>query len=317
MSNNWLCYDGGGVRGVLAARVTERLRDAVPGLLIGADGFGGTSTGSILAAALALGLDPAACTKLYCDRAADIFADRDWRDTLSGPMDEYWRANYDRDGLREALEAVFGSSTLGDLPRRVVIPTFYYGYGKRPASVKVWHNFEGAGNDRHVSVVDVVEASSAAPLYFPAKESPDPARYTGTFGDGGLVMNNPCGAVLAKILKMQRLRTTALLSSIRILSISCGSVPLVVPAGDWGARQWVVKGGSPLLRVLFEGQVGATDYLTREVLEALGAKYFRVDVPLPEEVGLDDAAQIQKLLQWADAADLSDAVRWLKSWWVS
>jgi len=310
--------DGGGLRGVLSAEIGRRLTCEVPGWETHASIWAGTSTGAIIAAAMAKGLEWVDVVQLYRENAEAIFDDRDLWDKLVGRADEFFRANYDRDGIHAALLEVFGEDTLGDLAKHVVIPTFYLGDANRPASVKVLHNFENEGNDRHISVVDAIEASSAAPLYFPSKSLSDP-RLPGQFIDGGVVLNNPSAAALAKALKMGRTQDGhdfEWLAGLRLLSISTGTNPVVVTGGDWGARQWVVKAGSPLVRVIFDGQVGVSDYLSREFCEAFGAKYLRIDVVLPKDVELDDVKAVPQLVDWANEADLSEAVDWLREHWV-
>jgi patatin-like phospholipase/acyl hydrolase len=51
-----LSLDGGGIRGVLTASLLERLEEKQPGFLTMVDLFAGTSTGGILALALASGM---------------------------------------------------------------------------------------------------------------------------------------------------------------------------------------------------------------------------------------------------------------------
>src|SRR5207247_9135973 len=70
-----LSVDGGGIRGLYAAVLLERLIREVPTLVDGVDLVTGTSTGGIIAVGLAHGLAPADLVALYRDRAEEAFDD--------------------------------------------------------------------------------------------------------------------------------------------------------------------------------------------------------------------------------------------------
>ena len=74
-----LSLDGGGIRGVLTARLLERLERAQP-FLHRVDLVAGTSTGGILALGLAHALTPAQLVALYVEHGASIFGSRDLLD---------------------------------------------------------------------------------------------------------------------------------------------------------------------------------------------------------------------------------------------
>ena len=77
-----LSLDGGGIRGVLTARVLERLQRACPGFLDHVDVIAGASTGGIQALKLASGGHVGELAGLYEQRGKDIFRPRDWLDVL-------------------------------------------------------------------------------------------------------------------------------------------------------------------------------------------------------------------------------------------
>lgn len=72
-----LSLDGGGIRGVLTARLLSRLERACPGFLNHVDIIAGTSTGGILALGLARGLTTEQLVELYTVRGDEIFRSRD------------------------------------------------------------------------------------------------------------------------------------------------------------------------------------------------------------------------------------------------
>ncbi len=75
-----LSLDGGGIRGVITARILERLERACPGFMDHVDVIAGTSTGGIQALKLANGGSVNELTALYQQRGKDIFRARDWLD---------------------------------------------------------------------------------------------------------------------------------------------------------------------------------------------------------------------------------------------
>ncbi len=60
-----LSIDGGGIRGILPARVLERLETHVPGIVQEFDLYAGSSTGAVLAAGFAYGFDPRFMRQMY------------------------------------------------------------------------------------------------------------------------------------------------------------------------------------------------------------------------------------------------------------
>ena len=120
MSYLILSLDGGGIRGVLTARLLERLAERSP-FLADVELIAGTSTGGILALGLAAGLEPEELVALYVKKGEDIFGDRDLKDKLLGPTDEWVRANYDnkkKTGLYKALDEIFGARKLEELEKK-------------------------------------------------------------------------------------------------------------------------------------------------------------------------------------------------------
>lgn len=114
-----LSIDGGGIRGIAAARmlahVDRALVEATGKPLIDSfDIFAGTSTGSIIAAGLAASKDrslpywtPAAIEKIYSDKARQIFGPRP-----RGGFFDHSRQRWDGSGLSQALTEVFSDMRL-------------------------------------------------------------------------------------------------------------------------------------------------------------------------------------------------------------
>jgi len=295
-----LSVDGGGIRGLYAAALLDRLLADVPGLLDRVNLFAGTSTGAIIALGLARGVQPKDLVALYRDNARQIFHLAVWR-TLEG-LDGFCRAKYDDKDLANALEAKFGKMTLADLsPKRVLVPTFDLDNEGARGRRRMWkpkffHNFPGPDSDGDQRVVDVALRSSAAPTYFPT--------YQG-YIDGGVVANNPSMAALAQALDAQT--GGQVLSDIRLFSLGTGTSPAYLPGQllDWGIARWA----KPIHTLMIDGMMGVADY---QCARLLSDSYCRLAPDLPEPVLLDAVDKIDELIADANQVDISTTVTWLK-----
>ena len=113
-----LALDGGGVLGLVTVmmleRVEDQLREAYGGdpdfrLRDFFDYIGGTSTGAIIAAGLALGKSIAELKHFYVNSGEQMF-DR-------ASLLKRWRYTYAADNLRDLLKQEFGAGSILDLQR--------------------------------------------------------------------------------------------------------------------------------------------------------------------------------------------------------
>lgn len=275
-----LACDGGGIRGALSAALLEHMAD-VSGL---ARMYAGTSTGSILASALALGFEPSVIASLYREHGPSVFAHRDRIDRWSS-LDELRRANYSHVGLASALSQTLGarrprfaahtrSGFLRDDPQPHILVVSYDLDRNRP---KVWSSTKP--QDANWELARAILCSCSAPIYLPSYEGKTGNRHV----DGGVVANSPGMCAVAEML-----HEGADLDRLWVLSIGTGisGSPVRLPEKpephDDGLLGWapdivdLVLGGSELL----------VDYQLRQLL---GDRYCRVDVPLSRPVKLDDA----------------------------
>ncbi len=175
-----IAIDGGGIRGIIVAKALCMLEKELNQPLH--DVFrltAGTSTGSIIAAALASGIPTPDILDMYQKMSGDVFK-RSIRTAL-------WYAfnhRYLDPPLEKALQTRFGSKTVGDLwkdepPTDLVITTFDV-VENRTRFVK---SYKSEYTDW--PLVKAILASAAAPTYFPSVD--------GQFIDGGIgSYNNPC-----------------------------------------------------------------------------------------------------------------------------
>jgi patatin-like phospholipase/acyl hydrolase len=295
-----LSLDGGGIRGVLTASILERLEAGMPGILNEVNLIAGTSTGGILALALASGMSPTQVREMYERLGNRVFKDSLWDNLkdLGGARG----AQYSNTYLKEELTNTFGSMTLSELKTTVLISSFDLdneatSFGKvRSWKPKYFHNFPGEDSDGHEKVVDVALYTSAAPTFFPV--------YHG-YVDGGVVSNNPSMCALAQALEADTGKQK--LQDVRILSIGTGVNPQFLTAvdDDWGFIQW----GPHVISLMMEGSMGLADYQCRQLLHN---HYMRINPVLPVPIGLDGLDQVPMMKSLASQFDLEDARAWLK-----
>lgn len=187
-----LALDGGGVRGILSLAYLEvierelRLAKNDDGLVL-ADYFdciGGTSTGAIIAAALAKGDNVATIQELYRELAKDIFKPRFWRNGVLIPK-------FDVKALEKMLNSHFCKMRFSD----PAIRTGLMVTSKRWDTNSSWviHNSVNGLYWKYTKdylVKDIVRASSAAPSYFKPKEIEVKEGQFATFVDGGVTPHN-------------------------------------------------------------------------------------------------------------------------------
>ena len=202
-----LSIDGGGMRGLYSAAylsfLVQRYAKArnLDGIDIG-KGFDlvtGTSTGAIIACALAAGVPLDRVAVLYRERGAAIFPLKLPRNVGPGLAWQMWkRSRYLKAGsaaLEEALVAELGERTLGDVwqDRRIALAVPAVEMSRHRAWVfKTPHLSNTRYRDDGYRLVDVCLASTAAPVYrsMARIENPGtPGHHV--FADGGLWANNP------------------------------------------------------------------------------------------------------------------------------
>jgi patatin-like phospholipase/acyl hydrolase len=297
-----ISFDGGGTRGLYTAVILERLCAEVPELLDKADLLAGTSTGGLICLSLASGRKPADLVALYRDRARDMFDDT-WYDDVKD-VGKLIGADYDNKRLKAVLEEIVGPATLGQLSKKVLVPTFCLDNrkdGNRRWNPKFFHNLEGEDSDQGERASDVALRTSAAPSYFPT--------YQG-FVDGGVVANNPSMAAVALALDPRSGRQR--LDDVVLLSLGTGAVPNFIDSAaaegslDWGLAQWA----KPLITIMIEGVMGVADFQCQQLLRD---RYHRVNGLLPRDLALDDVNHQAELIEWAGAVPIEATVDWLRN----
>ena len=198
-----LSLDGGGIRGALTlgflekieSTLAEKHKDMMPPsefrLHHYFDRLGGTSTGSIIAALLAIGGKSVTEIKtMYQELGKKIFSDKNGLNIFGKQL--YINRNYNAAPLKEELERIFGDARLGDDSNK----TGFCAVTKRLDTFSTWPVLNNPrGHFFSVNrflVKDIVRASTAAPSYFEPEIVDVGSGQKGIFVDGGMsMMNNP------------------------------------------------------------------------------------------------------------------------------
>ncbi len=199
-----LSIDGGGIRGIIPARILVHIEQEIQSITknkeakIGEyfDMISGTSTGGILAC-LYLTPAEAGTTKakysaqqaldLYVKNGSKIFARNFWNRVKNYKI---WNEQYPADNLQKLLDQYFGDTLLSQLIRPCLI-TSYDLHNRRAAFFNSTDARTRYGDVKDFKVSSITRATSAAPTYF------EPAQIKSLGGsrfnliDGGVFVNNP------------------------------------------------------------------------------------------------------------------------------
>ena len=290
MSKLILSLDGGGIRGAatteflslvekqLKSTHNKTVRECV-------DFYAGTSTGSIIALALATtDMTMSAINQLYnYDNAKEIFSpNRGWFE-----IDGVNAPRYEASGKSDVLKREFGKAVLGDVAAGKHVLAVTYGIEKRrPYVLKTTKAAMTS-----LSSYEVADASSAAPSYFPTKElSLPPDNEDHWLIDGGVIANNPTMCAYSEACRIWPKEQK------RVLSIGTGSHSRKINGPEsqhWGAIGWMTKG--KIIDILSDEKVVAYQAIT---ISSPGS-YIRVNsemsiqpgLPKPPDDAMDDISR--------------------------
>lgn len=197
-----LSLDGGGIKGLMTLQVLVKLEEELRTRLGKDDTFrlshffdfvGGTSTGAIIAAALARGMSATEVLDFYTSFGREVFKRRRWG---------VWQSLYKGGPLERKLKEVFGEQTTLQADH---LDTLLLVVTRNATTDSVWpissnpdakYNHTGRGDcNLRIPLWKLVRASTAAPVYFPAEviqwDRDDPNKAF-VFVDGGTTAyNNP------------------------------------------------------------------------------------------------------------------------------
>ena len=297
-----LAIDGGGIRGVIAARMIARLEE-----LITAEAgeerritdcfhlVAGTSTGGLLALGLIVP-DPdnparprlrgADLVSLYLEEGPRIFGDTVHRLLSLGG----WIApKHSPKELERALRDRLGDARLSQALREVLITSYDVA---EPGPHFFKRRRARESDDGDPTMVDVGMATAAAPTYFPSRGLDGRALV-----DGGVFAANPSVAAIVEALKRREAEPRDLgAGDLLLVSLGTGQHEVGHSQSEvrrWGRIGWIrPRGEDPALIAAFlDGQSDAADHWADVLLnrEAGERRYYRFQATLERGTPLDDA----------------------------
>ncbi|GAB6169629.1 patatin-like phospholipase family protein [Clostridium carnis] len=285
-----LSFDGGGVKGALSVGILKRICRRYPNFLNEVDLFAGTSTGSIIALALANNMSVEYLDNLYSYTVT--------KEIFSPSRFNLFRPKFSNKNLHNILTENFTDElTLKDLNKYVFIPTFSINGFSKDSWEPVFINNLTTNPTIDFKVVDIALASSAAPTFFPSYKN---------FIDGGVVANSPtASAVFSSINSISYINYS---SQIKLLSIGTGDSPdkITGKTDNWGIAQWsfhpFAKMRSPFLSLVMDGMCNLEDMYCREFLKD---NYFRINPKVSKFIEMDNYKLVPYLKEIAKNVDLN------------
>ncbi|WP_191908964.1 CBASS cGAMP-activated phospholipase [Larkinella humicola] len=316
-----LSIDGGGIRGIIPARILCELESHLShekGEQVRfCDYFDlicGTSTGGIIAIGLALGMSASEILALYDTNAQKIFGH--WRWTTPKNVRRVSHPKHSNAGLMNVLKKAFGpysngndETRLGHAKTRLAIPAYIASSGKTRV-FKTSHNPE-LRRDYQVPAYQVALATSAAPTFFPAHTFKYFDTLTNTTNtltnlvDGGIFANNPAIIGFSEAIALD-----VPIGNLKILSLGTGSEAFKEPFSTdrfynlspaWGAAYWMNPfNGPPLVEMMMQANSEIVDNTLKVLSRGVGNtdrqvfQYDRIQVKFDsskERVSLDTTRQ--------------------------
>ena len=276
-----IAIDGGGIRGLIVTHALAILEDHLSQSVHSIFRLAaGTSTGSIIAAGIAVGLTGGQMSQLYFDLGESIFR-KTWRSML-WPLTRY---RYPLSPLETALQRQIGNLRVGDLwtakpPTDVVITTFDL-VDNRTRFVKPWKE-----EYRDWPLVKPVLCSCVVPTFFPVVE--------GRYVDGGVgAYANPCYLAAYELLFCLGWK----LSETTLISLGTGRSPHRFQA-DQANNLWAWQWIEPLLGAFLQSADDQQVHLVNTFFQDLDFRRFQVN--LDQNIGMDDVSDLARLIEYGD-----------------
>ena len=272
-----LSLDGGGARGIYPAQVLANIeRELSAPVKECFDLIVGTSTGSIVGGAAAVGIPMAEIVRLFEEEAPGIF-----RKKRLGAF--YFQSKYSRFPLEQTVRACLPEITLGQISKPLMITGSDISTGEvHVFKTRYLEDLEEPYvRDSQVLLSDAILSSCAAPTFF------DPVAVDDLLlADGGLWANNPSLLALTEaISKFKRP-----IEQVRMLSIGTGR-PLNLYSSS---RGWGILTGwrrQKLVSYVLRLQSLASENMANLLLPG---RYLRLD-PTIEAWDLDDVDHLPEL----------------------
>jgi hypothetical protein len=270
-----LSIDGGGIKGLFSARVLSEIEAQHGSLTEHFDMLCGTSTGGLIALALAAGKSASEVVEFYREWGPRIFPTgrigrmfRDLRFYVAG-------GKYGDENLKLAVSHILGEKRMCEANSYLCIPTV----NLTTASPWVFKTDHDASltRDSNIPMADVALATAAAPFYFPVAVSPSvPGGY---YVDGGLWANNPAFVGLLEACKFFA-GPGRRYDRVRILSVP-SATPNAGRSAGGRRRLSLLASGKEISTVAFETQQKSAENFIRMLETSLRVPFDYVRVSPP------------------------------------
>ena len=248
-----LSLDGGGVRGLATVIFLKELEKASGKKIVDLfDFFIGTSAGGLNAMHLAI-------NEIEVSELESFWS----QDNLAMSMQSsFWAKNfflttkpkYNNNSKTELLEKYFGNKLISDSSKPVAV----LAYDVENRKPRVLSSY----TDQNIKVTSAINASSAAPLYYPTVQIEDGSWLI----DGSVVSNNPC------LIGYNEARKYFKTDNIKVFSVGTGRHLNNLDGEDsskWGPFGWLTN---DILGILLES------HADHEILDDLiGKNYLRIN----------------------------------------
>lgn len=303
-----LALAGGGYQGLYAAHVLARLEELAGGEPIGRqfDLIAGTSAGGIVAVAAALEIPMATVAQTFAMHGPLIFPER--RSALGKAREllaSRRHARYSSRALRRAITSLTSQQlALADVLHPLVVPALDMSAGEP----RIFRGGYGSGEGASTPLVDIIMASTAAPVFFELAEIGEQLLV-----DGGLFANAP------ELLAMHEAEAwfDADHERMQLLAVGTPGYDYSFRRGmrrDLGYQDWLA--GLKLIKTSLSAQQQICEMLTRQ---RLGTRYVRLrhqtTNPQGQAPGFDvTGAPIDEFLQQQALADVGVALAGPLDW---
>ncbi|XP_067128398.1 85/88 kDa calcium-independent phospholipase A2 [Centruroides vittatus] len=282
-----LCLDGGGIRGLVLIQMLSFIENIVNIPIIHCfDWLAGTSTGGILALALAIGKSISECRCLYFRLKDKVFVGA--RPYVSENLEKFLQSELGENTRMSEIKypRVMVTGVLAD--RHPADLHIFRNYDPPFATCEQSSQFKPPPTPDEQLVWRAARSTGAAPTYF---------RSSGRFIDGGLIANNPTLDALTEIHQCNEFAGDKYRIEV-VVSLGTGKLPVVPvntidvfrPDTFWGVARMAM--GASALGQLLVDQATQSDGRVVDRAQAwcsmIRVPYFRLNPPLSENISLDE-----------------------------
>jgi len=294
-----LSIDGGGMHGYADLMILQRIVKECPNFLNDVDLITGTSIGGIIGLGFAVGHPINEADENFIKGIPLAFSTNPLR--LLG----FYAGicpKYDNRKFKAFLRCIYGPTRLGDLQKKVVIPTFCLddeSPTNRRWRAKIFHNFQGADCDENAKLVDVAMATSAVPVFFPTYDK---------YVDGAFIANNPSLVAVAQTQDSRNIEKCPKMDEIAILSVgTIRDIYIEQRDAAWGYFMW----SRSIFHIITERDTLVINHMGKLLM---GERYHRIEPVINGP--MDNFDSVSEIAKVGNDYPLEETIKWVKNYWV-